>query len=465
MRCFALNPIWRMIPTVLIFLSFGYSSAQPSNIHVPMQQRGELLNGLKLVIVERQNQPTATVLLVTFAGSNADESGKAGTASLTAKMLLSATPQRKRAQIADDLAGEGLSASSYADYDASWFRVSGPSGSVRTMLEQLGDLLLTSNFDEKELAQLKEETKNGLLGRHHDAAALADLYFREKLYGMHPYGFPPEGVPRMVNEVSAADCLKFYQKYYHPNNAMMLVVGGVKSDDIESKVRALLGGWKNTPSPPIFPKTAKQPVGVQIRLVDRPGSDPAQILLGRIAVQRASRDYYNLEMVNFILGGEGFASRFAERLQKKDHLASSISSTFEYHLSGGEWKVRLSTSSENVPAALADVIAEIRRIRDARVPEPELASAVSAQTSQIAAKMQTNDQLADALARIEIFNLAFDTYTAYASHLARVPAEQVQQAAREYLDPDSLIVVVVGNASAMKEGLEKLGSVEVFPGN
>ncbi|MBZ5536147.1 MAG: insulinase family protein [Acidobacteriia bacterium] len=453
-----------MIPTLLILLSSGYSSAQPSYLHIPMNQRGELLNGLKLVVVERQNQPTATVLLVTFAGSNADESGKAGTASLTAKMLLAATPQRKRAQITDDLAGEGLTASSYADYDASWFRVSGPAKDVRTMVEEMSDLLLTSNFDEKELAQLKEETKDGLLGRHHDAAALAELYFREKLYGMHPYGFPPEGVPRMVNDVSAADCLKFYQKYYHPNNAMMLVVGGVKSDDIETKVRVSLGGWKNTPSPPIFPKTAKQPVGVQIRLVDRPGSDPAQILLGRIGGQRTSRDYYNLEMLNFILGGEGFASRFAERLQKKDHLASNVSSGFEYHLSGGEWKVRLSTASANAPAALADVIDEIKRIRDTRVSDQDLAAAVSAQTSQITSRIQSNDQIADALAGIEIYNLAFDTYTAYTAHLSRVSAEQVQQAARAFLDPDSLVVVVVGNAAEMKEGLEKLGSVEVFPG-
>jgi zinc protease len=465
MRRRALNTVWGMIPTLLILLSIGYSFAQPSNIHVPIQQRGELLNGLKLVVVERQNQPTATVLLVTFAGSNADESGKAGTAAVTARMLLAATPQRKRAQIADDLAGEGLSASSYADYDASWFRVSGPVKDVRTMLEELSDLLLTSTFDEKELAQLKDETKNSLLERHRDPRALAELYFREKLYGMHPYGFPAEGVPRMVNDVSAADCLKFYQRYYHPNNAMLLVVGGVHADDIETKVRVLLGAWKNIPAPPVFPKTAKQPVGVQIRIVDRPSSDPAQILLGRVGVQRTSRDYYNLEMLNFVLGGEGFASRFTERLQKKDHLASNVSSAFEYHLSGGEWKVRLSTASENAPTALAEIIDEIKRIRDARGSEQELAAAVTAQTSQIAAKMQSNDQIADALARIEVFNLAFDTYTAYSAHLARVSAEQVQQAAREYLDPDSLVVVVIGNASVMKEGLEKLGSVEVFPGD
>lgn len=464
MRRGNLNTVRGMIATFLIFLSCGYSSAQPSYLHIPMNQRGELLNGLKLIVVERPNQPTATVLLVTFAGDSADESGKAGTASLTAKMLLASTPQRKRSQIADDLAQAGLTASSYADYDASWFRISGPADSVRTMLEELSDLVLKSNFDEKELAQLKEETRNSLLERHHDAAALADIYFREKLFGMHPYGFPPEGLPRMVNDISSADCLKFYQKYYHPNNAMLLVVGGVHTDDIESKVRVLLGGWKNTPTPPIFPKTAKQPVGVHIRVVDRPGSEPAQILLGRIGVQRTSRDYYNLEMLNFILGGEGFASRFAERLQKKDHLASSVSSTFEYHLSGGEWNVRLSTTSANAPAALADVMDEIRRIRVGRVSDQDLAEAVSAQTSQISSRLQSNEQIAGALAAIEVFNLAFDTYTAYAAHLARVSAEQIQQAARAYLDPDSLVVVVVGNAAEMKEGLEKLGSVEVFPG-
>ncbi len=86
----------------LALLPLEYSQAQTAYTLVPAQQRSELLNGLRVVTVERQNQETATALLVTYAGSNADESGKAGTAFLTARMLLGATPQRKRAQIADD---------------------------------------------------------------------------------------------------------------------------------------------------------------------------------------------------------------------------------------------------------------------------------------------------------------------------------------------------------------------------
>lgn len=461
----ALNNTWRYGLAIVVAVGSCLCFAQSTSIHIPLQQRSELLNGLRVVVVERQNQTTSTVLLVTFAGASADDSGKAGTASTTAKMLLAATPQRKSAQISEDLADAGLQASAYADLDASWFRLSGPGKSVNRMLEELSDLVLTSNFDEKELSQLKEQTKNDLLARRKDSAILAELYFHEKLFGLHPYGFPPEGASRMINDITTADCLKFYQRFYHPNNALLLVVGGVRADDIVSKVRVLFGGWKNTPVPPIFPKPARQPVGVQIRIVDRPGSEPAQIRLGRIGVQRTSRDYYNLEMLNFILGGEGYPSRFAERLQKKDHLTTTVSSGFEYHLNGGNWMVSFSTMSASTATALADLLDEIKAARDLKVTQQEVTTAASTMNSRLASKLESNDQIADALARIEIYNLAFDAIPAYFAHLNRVLPEQLPQTAREYLDPDSLVVVVVGNAAEMKERLEKIGPVEVFPGS
>jgi zinc protease len=452
--------------TIVCVARMGW--AQPATSRgptIPFQQRSELLNGLRVVVVERQNQSTATALLVTFAGASADDSGKAGTATLTAKMLLAATPQRKSAQITEDITAEGLTATARADYDASWIRFSGPAQSVNTMLEELGDLVLHSNFDEKELSQLKEQSRNEMLARRSDASTLAALHFREKLFGMHPFGFPPEGVPRTINEVSGADCVRFYQRFYHPNNALLLVVGGVRADDVVPRVRVLLGGWRNIPAPPILPRPTKQPVGVLIRIVDRATSDPAQIRLGRIGVHRTSRDFYNLEILNFVLGGEGFASRFAERLQKRDHLTTDVSSAFEFHLGGGDWMARLSTPSSNAAPAVAALLDEIKKIRDTKPADKDLNDAVSTMAARLTAQLTSNDQIAEAFANIEIYNLAFDALTAYVSHLSLVTPEQVQQTARAYLDPDSLVVVIVGSAAEMKESLQKIGIVEVFPGN
>ena len=439
--------------------------AQPSAILLPLQQRSDLLNGLKVVVAERPGQATTSVVLVTFAGDAADDPGKAGTAWMTAKMLLASTAQRKSAQIAEDLSSEGFQASAYADYDASWIRLSGASKDVHSMLEELSDLVLNSNFDAKELAQLKEKTKADLMAQRQDEGALAELYFHEKLFGMQMYGLPPQGIPRTVDAITSDDCSHFYQRFYHPNNSMLLVVGGVHSDDIVNKVRVLLGGWTNQPTPPIFTKSARQPVGLLIRIGDRPGSDTAQIRLGRVGVQRTSRDYFNLQMMNFILGGAGSGSRLAERLQKKDHLTGDVSSAFEYHVGGGDWMVRLSTPSASAATAVADILDEIKKFRISLVSDKELTAATDALTARLVSHLQTNDQIADALAQIEVYNLAFDAVSAYSYHLSRVTAEDVQQVAREYLDPDSLVIAVVGDGTAMRTALQKMGTVEVFPGN
>lgn len=458
-----LLPAWLLASLLIVFSALCF--AQTAFTHLPMQQRSDLLNGLKVIVVERSNQPNATVFLVTFAGANADESGKAGAASLTARMLLASTPQRKSAQIAEDFDNMGVHATSEADYDASWFRMSGPAKTVSAMLEQVSDLVLNSNFDEKEFSQLKERLKHEMLARRSDAGALAEIYFREKLYGMHPYGFPPEGVPRTIDTITREDCIRFHQRFYHPNNAVLLVVGGVRADEVVNKVRVLLGGWKNVAFPPILPKPAKQPVGVLIRIGDRASNDPAQIRVGRIGVHHTARDYYNLEMLNFLLGGEGYPSRFAERLQKKDQFTPGVSSHFEYHLGGGEWMISLTAPSAQAATALSDLLDEIKTIRDAKVTDQDLSEAIKTMTARLAAQLQTNNQIATALAKIEVYNLAFDAYTAYAAHLKRVTAEQLQRTAREYLDPDSLVVVVIGNSAEMKSALEKISTVEVFPGS
>ncbi len=449
---------------LLLILAAGSIQAQPISIHLPLQQRSDLLNGLRVVVVERPGEESVSVVLATFAGAAADETGKEGTAWLTARMLLASTPQRKSAQIAEDLGSQGFHPFSNTDYDASWFRISGPAKEINGILDEVSDLVLTSDFDEKELAQLKQKTEDEEQASRQDAGALADLYFHEKLFGPQAFGLPPEGIPRTIKEVTASDCKQFYQRFYHPNNSMLLIVGGVHADDVVSRVRSVFGAWKNTPSPPIFPRTGKQPVGALIRIGDRPGSGPAQIRLGRIGVQRTSRDYYYLEMLNFILGGEGFDSRFSERLQKNDHLASSVSSAFEYHNSTGDWVVRATTTSDQAAAALADLIDEIKKIRNSKVSEKELTDATVALNNWMASQLQSDDQIAENLAKIEVYSLAFDTFSAYGSHLSRVTADEVQQAARQYLDPDSLVVVVVGDAAKMKEALQKLGTVEVFPG-
>ncbi|MDD5542954.1 MAG: pitrilysin family protein [Acidobacteriia bacterium] len=457
----------RSLRTALL-LALGLSAitwAQSTPVHLPLQQRNDLLNGLKVVVVEREKEAPATVLLVTFVGAGADESGKNGTALLTARMLLASTTQRKSPQIAEDLAEAGFHSSSYADYDASWFRLTGPAKDVGAMLEQLGDLVLNSDFDPAELAKVKATAKQELVDIHKSAAALADFYFHEKLFEIHPYGYPPQGSPHTLDAITPKDCQTFYKRYYHPNNAILVVTGPVNSEDVLNRARVVLGGWRNVPVAAGYgSRPAKQPIGIQIRIVDRPAGEPSEIRLGRIGAARGARDHFTLELMNFVFGGEGTPSRLVERLQKQDGLTKNVASAFEYHLLGGDWVVHLSTETAKAPQAVSDILDEIKKFRATAPTETQLTQAVSTMTARMAAQLQTNDQISDAIAQLEIYSLSLDAYSAYAPHLSRITPEQIQQSAREYLDPDSLVVIVTGPSEQLRPALEKIGRVEVFPG-
>ena len=126
---------------------------------------------------------------------------------------------------------------------------------------------------------------------------------------------PTEGTKESLPRIKQAAILQFYRIYYHPNNAILTVVGDITSGEVKSKLLPRLAKWtmEEIPKVPFISAFAKEQKTVKI---DRQISQ-ANIILGHAGVSRENPDYYALTVMNYILGGGGFASRLMEQIRNR----------------------------------------------------------------------------------------------------------------------------------------------------
>jgi zinc protease len=171
----------------------------------------------------------------------------------------------------------------------------------------------------------------------------------------------------------------------------------------------------------------------------------ANIIMGHEGVPRNHPDYYAIQVMNYILGGGGFSSRAMESIRNQRGLAYSVYSYFSAEKSHGTFAFVMQTKNETAEEAIRIARQEIGRLRDEPVSEQELSDAKDYLTGSFPLRFDTTRKVANFLAQVEFFQLGLDYPERYADLVRRVTREDVQRVAKEYLQPERLITVVVGN--------------------
>ena len=118
--------------------------------------------------------------------------------------------------------------------------------------------------------------------------------------------------------------------YFRPNNATLLVVGDVKPDDVERRVRALFGGWERARGSKRQRTVNRRPRrATTIYLVDKPGAAQSSFRIGGVGVARSTQDYFPLTVMNTALGGS-FTSRLNQNLRETKAYTYGASSGFRH---------------------------------------------------------------------------------------------------------------------------------------
>ena len=428
----------------------------PPPLQVPVLQTATLPNGLQLAVVEMHKVPVVDVTLQLGAGTARDPDDLPGLATFTATMLQQGAGALGALEIADETAYLGASLNTGAGYDAATASLHVPKLRLGPALDLLADVVLRPTFPDTEIARQRDLRRAQILQARDQPVVMANLAFAAIVFGdAHPYGRAQNGTEASTASLGRDRVLQFYQAWYRPNTARMLIVGDIALREATRLVAARFGGW--TRAEVGIPAETSAPVAAArtIYLVDKPGAAQSVFRIGQVGVSRGTPDYFALEVLNTILGGS-FTSRLNQNLRETHGYTYGANSQFVMRRMAGPFVAAASIVTAKTDSALIEFMHELRRIRDEAVPQAELDKAKAYITLGLPAEFETTQGAARQFANLLLYDLPPDYFGTYIPRINAVTAADVQRVARQYLDPDHFAIVVVGDRAKIEAGLQAL---------
>lgn len=429
----------------------------PPKVALPPIVTRRLANGLKLLIVEQHELPLADFILVVGSGGTVDPSAKGGVASLTSSMLTEGTTTRNSLQISDQIAFLGIGLSATSTWDATTVSLHTPTSQLDSAVALFADVALRPAFTPNDFDRVKKNRLTSLVQLKDRPTAIADQAYASILYGSsHPYGHNLSGTEVSVTGMTAADLRGYYRAHFVPNNATLIVVGDVTPSQIESKVNAMFGGWRRGAVTPFTFSNAPKAAATTVYLIDKPGAAQSSFRIGSIGVPRSTKDYFALSVMNTILGGS-FTSRLMQNLRETHGYTYGARSRFDMRRSAGPFTASAEVVAAKTDSGLVEFMKELTAIRET-VPTIELNKAKRYMQLGMPGDFESTQQIASQLIPVALYGLPLNYYNGYVSSIEAVTQADVQRVARQYIDPASLAIVVVGDRKSIEQGLKAVNA-------
>ena len=430
---------------IMLFIAGGV----PAQAAEPLGKRLVLENGMVLLLSEKHELPVVTVSMAIKAGGVVEPADKPGLASITASLLTQGTKSRTANQISReiDFIGGSLSVSGGDDFASANLRVL--KKDVGKGFDLLADVLMNPVFDQKEIDRKVKETLASIQRQKEEPEVIAGEAFTKAVFGAHPYGRTNDDVAAYLPRITKRDIQDFYSRRYGPNDCIVAIVGDVTEKETAALLRQRFADWK--PAEKGDPPHAAPPAitSLAVRKMDK-NITQANIAMGQVGISRENPDFYAVVVMNYILGGGGFSSRLMDNIRDNRGLAYDVHSSFAAQKEPGAFRVWTQTKSESANEAIAEIFKELKRIRTEPVSDKELADAKAYLTGSFPLRMDTSAKIAGILTSIEIYHLGLDYPQRYASLINGVTREDILRVAKKYIDPDHMVMVVLGNQEKIK---------------
>ncbi len=428
--------------------------------NLPQVQRRKLSNGLEVLIVEQHELPVVNMNLVLRTGGAADPQGRAGLASLTAALIDEGTKSRSALDISNQLAAIGARLGTSSDFDSAGLNLLTLSKHLDRALEIYADVVTNPSFPESELDLQRKSRLATLMQRRDDANAIAGVVYASLLYGRnHPYGHPAIGDEQSVRAITNGDITSFYDTYYRPNNAALIVTGDVTPATLLPKLERAFGNWKRGEVPAVNVALPPMRDKATLYIVDKPGAAQSVLMIGQVGQSRSTPDYFPLVVMNTMLGGQ-FTSRVNMNLREEKGYTYGARTSFDYRRSAGPFAATAGVQTAVTKESVFEFLKELRGIRGERPVTPaELEFSKQAIIRGFPRTFETPEQMANRLTDVVLYNLPDDYFNNYITRVRAVSVEDINRVANRYLDPSKMAILVVGDRKVIEPGLRSLTDV------
>lgn len=411
-----------------------------------------LPNGLEILLLPDKSTSTVTLGGYIKAGTEFDPNGKAGLASLVADNLINGTKDKDVLSIAKTLEDCGASLDIKTYREGIYFEGNSLSDDLSVLVKTLGDVIKNPIFPRKQLQLTRQQALTALKQDLDDPEEVAQKTFLQAVFPKtHPsYSFPSQ---ESLQRITRRDLVDFQQKHYRPDTTVLALVGDFQPDRVKKLIEKEFGDWQVSGE---MPKAEYPPVDLPKSIVRVnpvvPGKAQAITFMGNKAINRQDPRYYAAKVLNHILGGDTLSSRLGSQVRDRLGLTYGIFSNFLAGKNSGTFLIEMQTSPEDTTKAIASTRQLLEDLHRKGVTAAEVETAKRNLTGNYNVSLASPDELTYRIIKNNVLGLDAEELRSYTEKIQTVTSEQVNQAARELLHPDKIVVVTAGPPVLANQG-------------
>lgn len=428
-----------------------------AEVKLPTVWNDKLKNGLRVYGIQNDEVPLVQFEILIDGGLLLEDINKVGVANLMARMMTQGTAKKTPQELEEAIQQLGASIIVNARTEDIRITVNTLARNYPATLALVEEILLEPRWDEKEFSLLKQSVLSQIRQQDANPNILAANAYSKLIYGKDNIRSRNIlGSAETVNAISIDDLKAYYSKNLSPSVARMHVVGALPKTVISHSLSALSKKWQakkvDLPAPM---KTAH--VGeAKVYFVDVPDAKQSVLQIGYPALAATDKDFYAATVMNYILGGGGFASRLTQQLREGKGYTYGIRSGFTGTQSVGDFSISSGVRS-NVTLESAQLIKQILQDYGNTYTDADLATTKGFLIKSNARAFETSTAKIGMLDNISKFGWAPDYVKAREQIVKTMSVEQIKALSQKYLDPSKMIWLVVGDAKTQLPRMKELG--------
>lgn len=433
------------------FRSMAPTAGPARPVKIGTSNQFTLANGLKVIVVENHKLPQISYQL-TIDRDEMMEKEKSGLANISGSLLATGTIKNSKAEIdeAVDYIGANLSTGSTGGFASSLTK------HTDKILSLFSDVILKPAFPEAEFDKIKTQTLSGLQTGKDDPNAISGNVSSALTYGTaHPYGEITN--ESTVSNISLEDCKNYYNTYFKPGSAYLVIVGDITPEAAKAKAEKYFGSWPAGRTPEYdyaFPKGVDN---TSVAFVDKSGAVQSVInITYALDMKPGAPDVIPARVMNTILGS-GFSGRLFKNLREDKAYTYGAYSSLDDDELVGNFSANASVRNEVTDSAITQFFLELDKLKNEPVTQEELDLAKSFIAGGFARSLESPQTVAGFALNIDMYKLPADYYETYLQRLAAVTIDDVSRVAKKYITPSKARIVIVGNKD---EVMNKLTSFD-----
>lgn len=418
-------------------------------------------NGITFYLVEDKELPLIRVNATVRTGSLLESIDKVGLAGLTGQVMREGGTTNYPS---DDL---NLLLEDKAAFMSTFIGLGSAGASMSILKEDFDELLpvfvdLVQNpvFPEDKIDLAKTQAKSNISRRNDDQQSIAVREFQKLIYGKD-MPLTTQREYATIDAITRDDMLAFHKQAFVGNNMMIGVIGDFDTRDMKRKLEDAFGSLESGSETNLLYPEINYNYPSTVNLVDKPDVNQSFILVGHIGGLRENPDYAALQLMNEILSG-GFAGRLIQSVRSDLGLAYAVFGEYSSNINyPGFFYVGVMTKSSTTAEAIDAMLVEVVKLQDTPVPSDELNEAKERFLNSLVFRYDSKRKILNERISNEYNGLPEDYFDQYVAQLREVSSADIQRVASQYLKPETVQILVVGNAGEIGDQLDKYGEVNM----